>query len=49
MKLSKLNKQLNNEVTARIKAAEELEKIYTNLNDIIEFLPDATLSLETTG
>ncbi len=49
MKLSKLNKRLNIEVAARIKAAEELEKVHSSLNHIIEFLPDGTFVVGNDG
>ncbi|HPF05422.1 MAG TPA: PAS domain S-box protein [Spirochaetota bacterium] len=49
MKLYKLNKQLNTEVAARIKAAEELEKVHASLDHIIEFLPDATFVIDNDG
>lgn len=49
MKLSRLNRQLNSEISARIKAAAELEKVYARLNKIIEFLPDATFVVGNDG
>ncbi len=49
MKLSRLNQKLNIEVEARIRGVEELKKVHARLNEIIEFLPDATFVVGSNG